>query len=82
MEGRIEFFIEKGASKERRNRRRRRIGRYFVEENKKHEKELFQEQLEMYEKHKNSQPGIFALHDEDSANVILSKYKLKTGRPD
>lgn len=37
---------------------------------------FFQEQLEMYKKHKNSQPGIFALHDEDSANVILSKYKL------
>jgi hypothetical protein len=30
----------------------------------------------MYETHKNTEAGIFKLHDEDSANVILSKYKL------
>ena len=37
---------------------------------------FFQEQLEMYQEHKDSRPGIFTLHDEDSANVILSKYDL------
>jgi hypothetical protein len=37
---------------------------------------FFQEQLQMYDEYKDSRPGIFTLHDEDSANVILSKYKL------
>jgi hypothetical protein len=37
---------------------------------------FFQEQIDMYETHKNTEVGIFKLHDEDSANVILSKYKL------
>jgi hypothetical protein len=37
---------------------------------------FFQEQIDMYEKYKNTEVGIFKLHDEDSANVILSKYKL------
>ena len=37
---------------------------------------FFEEQLQMYEEYKDSRPGIFALHDEDSANVILSKYDL------
>ena len=37
---------------------------------------FFQEQLQMYEEYKDSRPGIFTLHDEDSANVILSKYNL------
>jgi hypothetical protein len=42
----------------------------------KNSKWFFQEQLEMYDKYKDSEPGIFALHDEDSANVILSKYNF------
>jgi hypothetical protein len=42
----------------------------------KNSKWFFQEQLEMYDKYKDSEPGIFALHDEDSANVILSKYSF------
>jgi len=42
----------------------------------KNSKWFFQEQIEMYEQHKNSEVGIFKLHDEDSANVVLSKYKL------
>lgn len=42
----------------------------------KNSKWFFQEQLEMYEEHKDSEPGIFAFHDEDSANVILSKYNF------
>ena len=37
---------------------------------------FFQEQIDMYETYKNSEVGIFKLHDEDSANVILSKYQL------
>jgi len=37
---------------------------------------FFQEQLRMYDEYKDSRPGIFTLHDEDSANVILSKYGL------
>lgn len=43
----------------------------------KNSKWFFQEQIEMYEKHKDSEPGIFAFHDEDSANVILSKYNFQ-----
>jgi hypothetical protein len=42
----------------------------------KNSKWFFQEQIDMYEKYKNTEVGIFKLHDEDSANVILSKYKL------
>ncbi len=37
---------------------------------------FFEEQIDVYEKYKNTEKGIFALHDEDSANVILSKYQL------
>jgi hypothetical protein len=37
---------------------------------------FFQEQLQMYDEYRDSRPGIFTLHDEDSANVILSKYQL------
>jgi hypothetical protein len=37
---------------------------------------FFQEQLQMYDEYRDCRPGIFTLHDEDSANVILSKYKL------
>jgi len=37
---------------------------------------FFKEQLQMYREYKDSRPGIFTLHDEDSANVILSKYNL------
>lgn len=37
---------------------------------------FFEEQIEVYEKYKNTEIGIFALHDEDSANLILSKYQL------
>jgi|TARA_R110000851_G_scaffold289442_1_gene443564 hypothetical protein len=37
---------------------------------------FFEEQMEIYHKYKNTEDGIFGLHDEDSANVLLSKYKL------
>lgn len=38
---------------------------------------FFEEQIEMYGKYKDTEPGILSLHDEDSANVILSKYDLQ-----
>jgi hypothetical protein len=37
---------------------------------------FFEEQMELYHKYANTEDGIFGLHDEDSANVLLSKYKL------
>ena len=37
---------------------------------------FFEEQMEMYHKHKHTEDGIFGIYDEDSANVVLSKYKL------
>jgi len=37
---------------------------------------FFEEQIKMYDEYMDTEVGIFTLHDEDSANVILSKYKL------
>ena len=37
---------------------------------------FFEEQIKMYDEYKDSEIGIFALHDEDSANIVLSKYKM------
>lgn len=37
---------------------------------------FFREQMEIYEKYKGTKPGILALHDEDTANAILSKHNL------
>lgn len=42
---------------------------------------FFDEQMEIYEKHKNKRPGIFRLHDEDSANILLSKYNFQNSLP-
>jgi len=42
----------------------------------KNSKWFFEGQIKMYDEYRDSESGIFALHDEDSANVILSKYKL------
>jgi hypothetical protein len=43
---------------------------------------FFEEQIELYEKYKNSGvPGILSFHDEDVANVILSKYNLEKSLP-
>ena len=43
---------------------------------------FFEEQIEIYEKYKNSNvPGILSFHDEDVANVILSKYSLRKSLP-
>lgn len=43
---------------------------------------FFEEQIEIYENYKNSKaPGILSFHDEDVANVILSKYNLTKSLP-
>lgn len=42
---------------------------------------FFEEQMRLYHEYKNSRPGIFRLHDEDSANILLSKYELKKSLP-
>jgi hypothetical protein len=43
---------------------------------------FFQEQLDIYYKHKDSpRPGIFRLHDEDMLNIILSKFDLQESLP-
>lgn len=42
---------------------------------------FFKEQIEIYEKYKNTKPNIFAFHDEDSANILLNKYNLKKSLP-
>ena len=35
---------------------------------------FFSEAVELYQTHKNTRLGIFALHDEDTFNILLSKY--------
>lgn len=42
---------------------------------------FFKEQIEIYEKYKNTKPNIFAFHDEDSANILLNKYNFKKSLP-
>lgn len=42
---------------------------------------FFQEQIDLYEQHRGSEPWIFALQDEDSANALLSKYEFKKSLP-
>lgn len=42
---------------------------------------FFNEQLRLFDKYSGLVPNIFALHDEDSANAILSKYRLTKGLP-
>lgn len=42
---------------------------------------FFKEQIDLYEKYKNTKPGIFRLQDEDSANILLSKYNFKESLP-
>jgi hypothetical protein len=37
---------------------------------------FFEEQIKMYDEYKDTEIGIFTLHDEDSANIVLSKYKM------
>jgi len=47
----------------------------------KNSKWFFEEQMEIYHQHKNTKPGIFRLHDEDSANILLSKYDFRKSLP-
>ena len=42
---------------------------------------FFSEATEIYEKYKNTRPGIFALHDEDTFNILLSKYNYTESLP-
>ena len=42
---------------------------------------FFEEQMELYFKHKDYDPAIFRLHDEDSANILLSKYNFTKSLP-
>jgi hypothetical protein len=44
-------------------------------------KSFFKEQMSIYNQYKNTRPGIFRLHDEDSANILLSKYDFKKSLP-
>lgn len=42
---------------------------------------FFEEQMKVYSEYKNTKQGILALHDEDTANVILNKYNLPKSLP-
>tara|TARA_R110000868_G_scaffold395570_1_gene667362 strand:- start:6117 stop:7640 length:1524 start_codon:yes stop_codon:yes gene_type:complete len=42
---------------------------------------FFSEAIELYRTHKNTKPGIFALHDEDAFNILLSKYNYTESLP-
>ena len=35
---------------------------------------FFEEQVELFQQYRNTRPGIFALHDEDSANLLINRY--------
>jgi hypothetical protein len=42
---------------------------------------FFEEQMSLYYEYRKTRPGIFRLHDEDSANILLSKYELTKSLP-
>lgn len=42
---------------------------------------FFEEQIELFETYKNTRPGIFALHDEDAANLLINRYNYTTCLP-
>ena len=42
---------------------------------------FFSEAIDLYQTHKNTKPGIFALHDEDAFNILLSKYNYTESLP-
>jgi hypothetical protein len=42
---------------------------------------FFSEAVDIYQTHKNTKPGIFALHDEDTFNILLSKYNYTESLP-
>lgn len=37
---------------------------------------FLEEEVKLYDEYKNTEPGIFGFQDEDSANILLSKYKF------
>ena len=47
----------------------------------KNSKWFMKECKEIYNKYKNTEEGIFALHDEDTINAMLSKYKMDKSLP-
>lgn len=42
---------------------------------------FFEEQMSLYNQYKNTKHGVLRLHDEDSANILLSKYNLTKSLP-
>lgn len=42
---------------------------------------FFKEQMVLYVQYRGTQPGILALHDEDTANAILTKYDMRKCLP-
>jgi hypothetical protein len=42
---------------------------------------FFEEQINLFNTYKNTRPGIFALHDEDSANLLINRYNYKKCLP-
>jgi len=42
---------------------------------------FFSEAVDIYQTHKNTKLGIFALHDEDTFNILLSKYNYTESLP-
>ena len=47
----------------------------------KRSKWFFKDQIELFNSYKNTRPGIFALHDEDSANLIINRYNFQKCLP-
>jgi FkbM family methyltransferase len=42
---------------------------------------FFEEQINLFNTYKNTKPGIFALHDEDSANLLINRYNYRKCLP-
>jgi hypothetical protein len=42
---------------------------------------FFEEQINLFNTYKNTRPGIFALHDEDSANLLINRYNYRKCLP-
>ena len=42
---------------------------------------FFEEQINLFNTYKNTRPGILALHDEDSANLLINRYNYKKCLP-
>jgi len=42
---------------------------------------FFENQIDLFNSYKNTRPGIFALHDEDSANLLINRYNFQQSLP-